>query len=66
VRLGRQHVRNGVATLKTEKGGFTVEVNLPILAALHATLDAGPCGDSRCQRASAYQGELRQRVQGRM
>src|SRR5262245_317063 len=45
VRLGRQHVRNGVATLKTEKSGFTVEVNLPILAVLQATLDAGPCGD---------------------
>ena len=26
VRIGRQHVRNGVATLKTEKGGFVVEV----------------------------------------
>lgn len=45
VRIGRQHVRNGVATLKTEKGGFTVEVNLPILPVLQATLDAGPCGD---------------------
>jgi len=45
VRIGRQHVRNGVATLKTEKGGFLVEVNLPILPVLQATLDAGPCGD---------------------
>ncbi len=45
VRIGRQHVRNGVAALKTEKGGFTVEVNLPILPVLQATLDAGPCGD---------------------
>jgi integrase len=45
VRIGRQHIRNGVATLKTEKGGFTVEVNLPILPVLQATLDAGPCGD---------------------
>jgi integrase len=43
--LGRQHVRGGVATMKTEKSGFTVEVNLPILAVLQATLDAGPCGD---------------------
>jgi integrase len=32
VRLGRQHVRNGVATLKNEKGSFKVEVNLPILS----------------------------------
>lgn len=45
VRLGRQHVRNGVATLKTEKSGFTVEVNLPLLPILQQTLEAGPCGD---------------------
>ena len=43
--LGRQHVRAGVAAIKTEKSGYTVEVNLPILAVLKATLDAGPCGD---------------------
>ena len=45
VRLGRQHVRDGVATLKTEKGGFTVTVTLPILPVLAATLAQGPCGD---------------------
>ncbi|RTL97427.1 integrase [Ancylobacter aquaticus] len=45
VRLGRQHLREGVATLKTEKSGGKVEVALPILAVLQATLDAGPCGD---------------------
>lgn len=45
VRLGRQHVRNGIATLKTEKGGFQVTVTLPILSALAATLAQGPCGD---------------------
>jgi hypothetical protein len=45
VRIGRQHVRNGVATIKMEKGGFMVEVSLPILPILQATLDAGPCGD---------------------
>ncbi len=45
VRLGRQHVRNGVATIKTEKSGFSMEVALPILTVLQATLDAGPCGD---------------------
>ncbi len=43
VRLGRQHVRNGIATLKTEKTGALV--SLPILAALAKTLAAGPCGD---------------------
>lgn len=45
VQLGRQHVRDGVATIKTEKSGGKVEVTLPILPVLQATLDAGPCGD---------------------
>jgi len=43
VRFGRQHVRNGVGTIKTEKTG--TEVTLPILPVLDATLKAGPCGD---------------------
>ena len=43
VRLGRQHVKHGTATLTTEKTGTVVP--LPILAALQRTLDAGPCGD---------------------
>jgi integrase len=45
VRLGRAHVRDGVATIKTEKSGFSVTVTLPILPALATTLAAGPCGD---------------------
>jgi integrase len=45
VRFGRQHVRDGIATVKTEKSGFTVTVTLPILAVLAKTLAAGPCGD---------------------
>ena len=45
VRLGRQHVRNGIATIKTEKSGFTVEVTLPILPVLETTLKTGLCGD---------------------
>ena len=45
VRFGRQHVRDGVGTIKTEKGGFTLEVTIPVLPVLAATLDAGPCGD---------------------
>ena len=45
VRLGRQHVRDGVATLKTEKSNYTIEVTLPILPVLKRTLDAGPRGD---------------------
>jgi integrase len=43
VKLGRQHVRDGIATLKTEKTG--TEVTLPILPVLAQTLAAGPCGD---------------------
>jgi integrase len=45
VRFGRQHVRDGVGTIKTEKSGFTVAVTLPILPVLARTLEAGPCGD---------------------
>lgn len=43
VRIGRQHVRDGVATIKTEKTG--TEVSIPILPVLQATLAAGPCAD---------------------
>jgi integrase len=43
VRLGRQHVRDGVATIKTEKTGTIVII--PILPVLAETLAAGPCGD---------------------
>jgi integrase len=43
--IGRQHVRNGVATLQTEKSGETVTVTIPILPVLARTLAAGPCGD---------------------
>jgi integrase len=45
VRIGRQHVRNGVATLRTEKGSETITVTLPVLAVMQKTLDAGPIGD---------------------
>lgn len=43
--LGRQHVRNGVATLRTEKSQGEVTVTLPILPVLQRTLDAGPTGE---------------------
>jgi integrase len=45
VTLGRQHVREGVATLRTEKSQGTVTVTLPILPVLAKTLAAGPCAD---------------------
>jgi integrase len=43
VQLGRQHVRDGVAYIKTEK--TDTPVSLPILPVLAQTLAAGPCGD---------------------
>lgn len=43
--LGRQHVRNGVATIRTEKSGGEVTVTIPILPVLDTTLRAGPCGE---------------------
>jgi integrase len=42
VRLGRPHVKNGVATIRTEKTGETVVI--PILPPLHASIEAGPIG----------------------
>ena len=45
VRLGRQHVRDGVATLRTEKSQGEMIVSIPILPILQRTLDAGPIGD---------------------
>jgi integrase len=43
VRLGRQHIRNGVAKITTEKTNTIVV--LPIIKALADTIAAGPCGD---------------------
>jgi integrase len=45
VRLGRQHVRDGVAVLRTEKSQSMVTVTIPILPILAAALAAGPCGE---------------------
>ena len=45
VRLGRQHVRDGVATLRTEKSQGEVEVALPLLPPLLEALAAGPTSD---------------------
>ena len=43
VRFGRQHIRNGIGTIKTEKTNTIV--TLPILPVLLKTLEAGPSGD---------------------
>ena len=51
MRLGRQHVRDGIATIKTEKTGTIV--TMPILPVLAETLAAGPCGDLSFIAASA-------------
>ncbi len=48
VRLGRPHVKNGVATIRTEKhahGKLGEIVTIAITPALQAALDAGPIGD---------------------
>lgn len=42
-RLGKQHVRNGIITLDTEKND--TRVTLPMLPELERTLAAGPVGD---------------------
>jgi integrase len=44
VRLGPQHIRNGIAIMRTEKSGGDVAVTIPILPVLDAVLKAGPCG----------------------
>jgi integrase len=43
VRLGRPHVKDGVANIRTEKTGQLVII--PILPPLQASLDAGPIGE---------------------
>jgi len=43
VRVGCQHIRDGVVTLRTEKTGIIVTV--PLLPALDEILRVGPCGD---------------------
>lgn len=45
VLLGKQHIRDGAATIKTEKSKFQMEVSIPILPGLADTLAIGPTGD---------------------
>lgn len=45
VRFGRQHVRDGIGKIRTEKSGGEVEVTLAILPELAETLEAGPIGE---------------------
>jgi integrase len=39
VRMGRQHVKDGIITIAQKKGGEIVEVSIPILPQLKAVLD---------------------------
>lgn len=43
VKLGRQHIKNGVLTIKTEKTGD--EVSIPVLDELAEIIDKSPTGD---------------------
>ena len=52
VLLGKQHVRIGVATLRTEKDQGEVTVHLPILPILQRTLDIGPTAFKDACRAA--------------
>lgn len=45
VLLGKQHIREGVATIRTEKSQKEITVTIPILPILATTLAAGPTGD---------------------
>jgi len=45
VRLGQQHVRNGVATIRTKKSQGIIEVAIPLPPPLLEALQAGPTGD---------------------
>jgi len=42
-RLGRQHIRNGVISLRTEKND--TQIMIPVLSALQEIIDASPTGD---------------------
>jgi integrase len=44
-RLGKQHVSNGRIRIDTEKSQGTMRVDIPMLAALKATIDASATGD---------------------
>jgi integrase len=43
VRLGRQHVKDGVIEMKADK--TNTELFIPVMPELQAAIDAGPCGD---------------------
>ena len=67
VTLGRQHVRDGWITLRTEKSQEKMIVSIPILPVLQQTLDRSDrraCIHLWQERQAADQRVIRQRVQG--
>lgn len=58
--LGRQHVKNGIISIDTEKTG--TRVTIPMLAPLAATLKAGPTGDLTFISCKAGRGMLKKSV----
>ena len=60
--LGKQHIRNGVIRLTTEKTGMVVTI--PVLPELQKTLDAGPTGDMAIIGNTNSKGYLRKEVIG--
>lgn len=44
-RLGKQHIRNGVITIDTEKSQGRMRVTIPVLPELAEILEAGPLGE---------------------
>jgi len=43
--VGKQHVKNGVIYIRTQKSGYETEVPMPLHPTLAATLKTGPTGD---------------------
>lgn len=43
VKLGKQHIRSGVISLRTEKNG--TQITIPVLSVLQQVIDASPTGD---------------------
>lgn len=58
--LGKQHVKNGIIAIDTEKTGM--RVTIPMLAPLAATLKAGPTGDLTYIATEAGRGMLKTSV----
>lgn len=45
VQLGRQHIRDGVLTIRLEKSQYKTQISIPILPGLMDAIEQGPCGD---------------------